>query len=100
MNIQQMMKQAQMIQKKMHDVQQQFENLEVTGSAGSGMVTCIATAKGVMRKITIDKSLLNPEEVEMLEDLIIAAFSDAKRKADELVKKTMDNLGLPSNMMG
>ena len=95
-----MMKQAQVLQKKMNDAQQQFENLEVNGIAGGGMVSCIATAKGVMKKITIDKSLLNPDDVEMLEDLIIAAFADAKRKADELVKKTMDNLGLPSDIMG
>ncbi|WHQ46902.1 MAG: YbaB/EbfC family nucleoid-associated protein [Candidatus Midichloria sp.] len=99
MNIQHMMKQAQMLQKKMNDIQQQLENVEVTGSAGGGLVTCVTTAKGVIKKVNINKDLMNPEEVEVLEDLICASLSDAKRKADELVNQNMSSFGLPPDMM-
>ncbi|MDJ1304716.1 MAG: YbaB/EbfC family nucleoid-associated protein [Candidatus Midichloria sp.] len=94
-----MMKQAQMLQKKMNDMQQQLENVEVIGSAGGGLVTCVTTAKVVIKKVSINKDLMNPEEVEVLEDLICAALSDARRKADELVNQSMSSLGLPPDMM-
>ena len=99
MNIQQMMKQAQNLQKKMADLQNQLEDMEVTGSSGGGLVKITATAKGVFKKIKIDPSLLVKEEVDMLEDLIIAALADTKRKADEMVNDHMGSMGVPPDIM-
>ena len=79
-NIGQLMKQAQEMQAKMAEMQAQLEALEMTGGAGAGMVQLTLNGKGDLKKIKIDKSLLDPDEVEVLEDLIIAAFNDARAK--------------------
>jgi len=99
MNIQQMMKQAQTLQKKMSDMQNQLETVEVMGVAGGGLVKITATAKGVFKNIKIDPSLLVKEEVDMLEDLILAALLDTKRKADSAVNDVMGSMGVPPDMM-
>ena len=89
MNINQLMKQAQVMQKKMKELQDETAKKEFEGRAGGGLVTVSMTGSGEMQKISLDQSLLKAEEKEMLEDLIIAAYHDAKTKADEDSKSKM-----------
>ncbi len=81
-NFNQFLKQAQGMQKKMQEMQDKMAENEYSGKAGGGMVTVIIDGKTNMKKVEIDESLLKPEEKEMLEDLIVAAFNDAKQKAN------------------
>ncbi len=92
-----MMKQAQELQKKMSEAQNKLSNIEVEGVSGGGVVKVISTAKGEVKKINIDNSLLKLEEKEILEDLIVAAINDAKNKAETVTQNEMKNLtgGLP-----
>lgn len=102
-NIQQAMKQAQALQSKMAELQKQLGDELVEGKAGGGLVTVTTTCKGEVRNINIDNSLLKETEKEVLEDLIIAAFHNAKESADskmsEEMKKLAGSLGLPPNML-
>jgi DNA-binding YbaB/EbfC family protein len=97
-----MMKQAQEIQGRMQQVQQDLAALEVEGQSGAGMVTVKLNGKVEARSIRIDPSLLKPEDAEMLEDLILAAFQDAKGKAEAAVQAKMQEvtggLGLPPGL--
>lgn len=99
MNIQKMMKQAQQAQQKLADMQAKLEEEESEGSSGGGMVVVQMNGKFALRKITIDKSLIDPNEKEMLEDLIVAAFNDAKGKieanANQRMSEIAGGLGLP-----
>ena len=101
-NIGNMMKQAQELQKKMADAQEKLNSIEVEGVSGGGVVKVIATAKGEIKKINIDESLLKSEEKEMTEDLIVAAINDAKQKgevaAQEQMKSVTGGLPLPPGM--
>ena len=101
-NFNQMIKQAQEMQEKMAEMQAQLEAVEMTGSAGAGMVELTLSGKGDMKRIKIDKSLLDPAEGEVLEDLIIAAFADARRKvashAEEEMQKLTGGLALPGGL--
>ena len=94
-----MMKQAQEMQKKMKELQEELANLEVKGSSGGGLVSVKVNGKGEGKKIKIDPSLMKPEEAEILEDLIVAAFNEAKKKAEEAsaeeMKKMTGGLNLP-----
>ncbi len=99
MNIQQMMQQAKSLQKKMQDMQAKLDVQEVTGAAGGGMVKVVTTCKGEVKKIDIDKSLLSPEEKEVLEDLLIAAFNNAKQSADSKMGEEMKGLGISPDML-
>lgn len=96
-NIGQLMKQAQAMQEKMAEMQAQLEAVEMTGVAGAGMVELTLNGKNDMKRIKIDKSLLDPAEGEVLEDLIIAAFADARRKVSAHTEQEMQKLtgGLP-----
>lgn len=98
-NMGNLMKQAQELQAKMSAVQAELETLEVTGSAGGGLVSVTLTGKGQMTSVEIDPSLIKPDEKEILEDLITAAHSDAKAKAEqatsEKVKEAAGDLPLP-----
>ena len=76
-NIGNMMKQAQQLQKKMSEAQEKLKSIEVEGISGGGMVKVIVNAKGDIKKIDIDKSIIDPNEKEMIEDLILAAINDA-----------------------
>jgi DNA-binding YbaB/EbfC family protein len=101
-NFGQMMKQAQEMQAKMAEMQARLDQVEMTGAAGGGLVQVTLTGKGDVRKIKIDKSLADPNEVEVLEDLVLAAFNDAKQRveahvADEMSKLT-GGLKLPPGM--
>jgi nucleoid-associated protein EbfC len=91
-NLGQMMKQAQQMQAKMAEMQAQLENVEMTGQSGGGMVQVTLSGKGDLKKMKIDKSLADPEEVEVLEDLIVAAFSDAKARVEAHVAEEMSKL--------
>jgi len=91
-NIAQMMKQAQAMQAKMQEMQAALDRMEVTGVAGGGMVTVTVTGKGEMRRIKIDPRLVDPNEVAMLEDLIVAAANDARAKAEQQMQAEMAKL--------
>ncbi len=99
-NLGQLMKQAQALQQKMAEAQARLEAAEVTGMSGGGMVTATLNGKGDLKRIKIDKSLLDPAEVEVLEDLIVAAVGDARAKvaahAEEEMQKLTGGLPLPS----
>ena len=101
-NLGQMMKQAQKLQEKMGELQEQLAQAELTGSSGGGMVEVTVTGKGEVRKLKIDRSLVDPEEVEVLEDLIVAACNDAKAKLEAHVAEKMTEvtggLKLPPGM--
>ena len=92
-----LMKQAQQMQQKMADMQAELETIEVEGAAGGGMVTLTMTAKGALKGIRIDPSLMVPDEREILEDLIVAACNDARGKAEHVMQERMADLtkGLP-----
>ena len=91
MNIQQMMKQAQQMQDRM---QKQMAELRVEATSGGGMVTVVMNGAKQVQSLKIDPEAVSKEDVEMLQDLIIAAINDAHRKADEEISKQM------SGMMG
>ena len=92
-----MMKQAQELQKKMAEAQNKLNEIEVEGTSGGGLVKVTATAKGNFKRIFIDESLMKNDEKEILEDLIIAAISDAKEKGEVVSQEEMKSLtgGLP-----
>jgi|TARA_B110000263_G_scaffold247201_1_gene259608 DNA-binding YbaB/EbfC family protein len=101
-NISQMLKQAQQMQSKMAEMQEQLADTLVDGVSGAGLVTVILNCKGEMRSIKLDPSLLNPAENEILEDLIIAAYADAKSKSEaksaEAMKELTGGIELPPGM--
>ena len=101
-NIGNMMKQAQQLQKKMADAQEKLNSIGVEGVSGGGVVKVIATAKGDIKRINIDESLLKPEDKEITEDLIVAAINDAKQKGElatqEEMKSVTGGLPLPPGM--
>jgi DNA-binding YbaB/EbfC family protein len=92
-----MMKKAQAMQAKLADAQDELSRLEVEGQSGGGMVRITLSGKGEMKSIQLDPSLLTPTDKEMAEDLILAAFADAKGKADRAAAEKMQELtaGLP-----
>jgi DNA-binding YbaB/EbfC family protein len=94
MNIQQMMKQAQEMQNRL---QKQMAELKVEGNAGGGMVTVIVTGAKQVQSLKIDPEVVSKEDVEMLQDLIVAAINDAHRKADEEMTSKMGGM-LPPGM--
>ena len=96
-NIGNMMKHAQQLQKKMAEVQEELNSLEVEGISGGGLVKVTATAKGEIKRITLDDSLMKPEEKEITEDLIVAAINDAKQKGETTAQEKMKDItgGLP-----
>jgi nucleoid-associated protein EbfC len=92
-----MMKKAAQLQSKMQELQSELDQTEVQGAAGGGLLTLTMTAKGDLKGVAIDPSLLKPEEKEILEDLLVAAHGDARRKAEALMQDKMKELtgGLP-----
>ena len=92
-----LMKQAQQMQQKMADMQAELETIEVEGTAGGGMVTLTMTAKGALKSVKIDPSLMVPDEREILEELIVAAASDARGRAERVMQERMAEVtkGLP-----
>lgn len=96
-NLGNMMKQAQELQKKMAEAQEKLNSIEVQGVSGGGMVKVTATAKGDIKRIVLDESLLNSNEKEITEDLIVAAVNDAKQKGELAAQEEMKSLtgGMP-----
>ena len=97
-----MMKKAQEMQKQMEAMQEQLHTLMVTGESGAGLVKATCTAKGELKGLDIDPSIFQPDEKEVVEDLILAAIKDAQAKAsqraqDEMTRIT-ESLGLPADM--
>ena len=87
-----MMKQAKELQEKMQRMQDEISAMEIDGSAGGGLVAVVMTGKSEMKRISIDPSLLKPEEAEIVEDLIKAAHDDARRKLEETQNEEMKGL--------
>ena len=96
-NLGNMMKQAQQLQKKMAEAQNKLNDIEVEGTSGGGLIKVTATAKGTFKRISIDDSLIKQDEKEILEDLIVAAINNAKEKGEAAAQEEMKNLtgGLP-----
>jgi DNA-binding YbaB/EbfC family protein len=101
-NLGNMLKEAQKLQGKMADMQAKLAETELSGAAGGGMVTVTVNGKGEMRSIKIDPSLVDKDEVEVLEDLIVAAFNDAKTRLEahlqEEMSKMTGGLNLPPGL--
>jgi DNA-binding YbaB/EbfC family protein len=85
------------LQANMERMQAELETLEVSGTAGGGLVTVVMTAKGAVKKVSIDASLMKADEKEIVEDLIVAASADARTKSEKLVEEKAKALtgGLP-----
>ncbi|WP_299354983.1 YbaB/EbfC family nucleoid-associated protein [uncultured Shimia sp.] len=97
-----MMKQAQEMQSKMTDMQEELHNVMVVGESGAGLVKATASAKGELKALDIDPSIFNGDDKEVVEDLILAAIKDAQTKAadrsQEELNKITESLGLPSDI--
>jgi DNA-binding YbaB/EbfC family protein len=101
-NLSGLMKQAQQMQAKMQEMQTRLEAMEIEGSSGAGLVAVTLNGRGDLRRVRIDPKLADPDDMEMLQDLIVAAHADAKQKieqmaADEMQKMT-GGLNLPPGM--
>jgi nucleoid-associated protein EbfC len=92
-----LMKQAAQLQTKMQELQAELDRIEVEGTAGGGMVSVRLSAKGELKGVRIDDSLYKPSEKEIVEDLLVAAHADARRKAEVVMQEKMKSLtgGLP-----
>ena len=92
-----LMKQATELKTKMEAMQAELDQIEVEGTAGAGMVRVMMSAKGELKSVKLDVSLMKPEEKEIAEDLVVAAHADARRKAETLLQEKMKSLtgGLP-----
>lgn len=97
-----MMKAAQEMQTKMAQLQDDMQNLIVTGESGAGLVKATCTAKGELKSLDIDPSIFNGDDKEVVEDLILAAIKDAQSKASEKAQQEMgkltEGMGLPADM--
>lgn len=93
MNMNALMQQAKKMQEQMMKAQEELENAEVTGKAGGEMVVVVMNGKKEIKSIKLDKSAVDPDDVEMLEDLILVAIKDANTKAEELSKEKMGPMG-------
>jgi len=92
-----MMKQAAQLQSKMQELQAELDQMTIEGTAGGGMVTVTLTGKGDLKSVKLDDSLIKPGEKEIVEDLLVAAHADAKRKSEAVLQDKMKALtgGLP-----
>ena len=92
-----LMKQAAELKSKMEAMQAELDQIEIEGTSGGGLVTVKLSGKGEMKGVTIDDTLMQPSEKEILEDLIVAAHTDARRKAETLLQEKMQSVagGLP-----
>ncbi|GEO82001.1 YbaB/EbfC family nucleoid-associated protein [Pararhodospirillum oryzae] len=101
-NIGQMLKAAQQMQSRMAEAQEALGAMEITGRSGGGLVEITLTGKGDIKSVTLDPSILSPDEAVTVQDLIIAAFSDAKSRVDEAAKAKISEvtggLKLPEGM--
>ena len=102
-NMNQMLRQAQALQRKLAKAHEELAEMEVTGSAGGGMVTVVVTGAGEFRSIEINPEAVDPEDVEMLQDMVVAACNEALRRSKELEQEHVGGitggLGLPPGML-
>ncbi|MGN6570187.1 MAG: YbaB/EbfC family nucleoid-associated protein [Pseudolabrys sp.] len=87
-----MMKQAAQLQSKMQALQAELDTITVEGTAGGGMVTVTLTAKGDLKAVKIDDSMMKPGEAEIVEDLLIAAHADARKRAEAVMQDKMQSV--------
>lgn len=99
-NMQNMMKQMQKMQKKMAEAQEELGEKKVEGTAGGGMVTVVVTGHKEIVEVSIKPEVVDPDDIEMLQDLVLAATNDALKKADELTNQTMGQFTKGMNMPG
>ena len=92
MNFNNMMKQAQDLQKKMTEAQKKVESLEAEGTSGGGLIKIIIDGKNNVKSVKIDETLISKEDVEILEDLILAAFNDGKEKIQKKISDEMSSI--------
>ncbi|MBN8827688.1 MAG: YbaB/EbfC family nucleoid-associated protein [Sphingobacteriia bacterium] len=101
-NIGKIMKQAQEMQKNMAQMKDKLEQTIYEGTSGGGMAKVTINGNGIIKSVKLDKSIINPEDPEMLEDLVMAAFNDAKKKADSeaegMLSGAMGGMPLPPGM--
>ncbi len=101
-NLAGLMKQASQMQKRMEEMQERLESMEIEGSSGAGMVSVTLSGKGDLKSVRIDPRLIDPNETEMLQDLLLAAHAEARRKmqerAAEEMKSVTGGLELPPGM--
>jgi DNA-binding YbaB/EbfC family protein len=101
-NLTGLMKQAQQMQTKMAEMQAKLDAAEMDGTSGAGLVRVTISGKGALKKIKIDPKVVDPADTEMLEDLIVAAFADAKGKVDAMMesetKNAMGGMSLPPGL--
>ncbi len=92
-----LMKQAAELKSKMEAMQAELDQIDVAGTSGGGLVTVNLSGKGEMKGVKIDASLLKPQDKEVVEDLVLAAHADARRKAETVLQEKMKNVtgGLP-----
>lgn len=97
-----MMRQAQQMQKKMAQIQEELASRSVEASAGGGMVRCVVSGKQEVLSLTIDREVVNPDDVEMLQDLILAAVNEGMKKSQEMVASEMGKIagGMGLNIPG
>ena len=101
-NLQQLMQLSQQLQSRMTELQESLESKKITASSGGGMVTVTVDGKGQARRVQIDPTCVDPKDVEMLEDLVLAAISEAQLKAQREYEEEMRKAtgGLPMNIPG
>ena len=101
-NLQQLMQMGQQLQARMNEIQESLESREVSASAGGGMVTATVDGKGTIKRVEIDSTVVDPDDVEMLEDLVMAAVAEAQSKARKVYEEEMKKAtgGLPMQLPG
>lgn len=101
-NLQQLIQMGQQLQNRVAELQEKLDAQDVTASAGGGMVKATVDGKGAIKALTIDKTVVDPEDVEMLEDLVLAAVTEAQNKARGLYEEEMKKAtgGLPMQLPG
>ncbi|MFC3125066.1 YbaB/EbfC family nucleoid-associated protein [Pseudoroseomonas globiformis] len=99
-NLASMMKQAQQMQAKMQEMQAKLDAMTVEGASGGGMVKVTLSGKGDLKKLSVDPSLVDPEEREVMEDLIVAAHADAKQKVEAMMSEEMQKATAGINIPG
>lgn len=99
-NMQNMMKQMQKMQKKMAEAQEQLGEERIEGTAGGGMVTVIVSGHKEVLEVNIKEEVVDPEDIEMLQDLVVAATNEALKKVDELTNNTMGQFTKGMNLPG
>ena len=101
LNIQKMMQQAKLVQEKLEEIQEKLKDIDVDGASGDGLVRVTISCAHIVKSVTIDPSLLNPQGKDMLEDLILAALGNATEAKDARIKeetrKMMESVGIDEN---